>query len=174
MSSSKNDQALRSLVQPLPIKDGALLVRPITPDDGEALSEMIRRADPADVRFRFHLAVREVPPAWIKRLTNIDYDQEMALVALMGEEIVAVARLVCEPGCETAEFALAVSSDQQRRGIGRGMMGLLLDYARGRGIRRVWGAIEVENDRMLSLARELGFTPEGPPSLGELRMSLSL
>ena len=161
------------LIQTLTVKDGELMVRPITPGDGEALAEMIRRADPADVRFRFHLAVREVPPAWIRRLTNIDYTQEMALLALLGEEIVCVARLVCEPGCDSAEFALAVRSDQQRRGIGRGMMGLLLEYARRRGVHHVWGSIEVENVRMLSLARELGFAVEGVPIDGEVRVTRS-
>jgi acetyltransferase len=130
------------------------------------------RADPADVRFRFHAAIRELPQALIARLTQIDYDREMALIALEGDQIVCVARLVADPEGEIAEFALAVRTDQQRRGIGAGMMGLLLDYARKRGIKRVWGDVEIENERMLALARELGFRAEGPLENGEVRMVL--
>src|SRR3954469_24109054 len=158
----------------LAVKDGQVSVRPIQAEDAEALAQMIRKADPGDVRARFHAAIGEVPRSWIARLTQIDYSQEMALIALMVEEIVCVARLVCEPGCESGEFALAVRSDQQRRGIGRGMMGLLIGYARARGMERVWGMIEVENPRMIALARQLGFKPEGPPAFGEVRMGLAL
>jgi acetyltransferase len=158
----------------LKVKGGELLVRPITPADAPALVEMIHRADPEDVRSRFHVAMAEPPPSLIAKLTQFDYSQHMALAALMGEEIVCVARLVCDPGCDTGEFALAVRSDQQRRGIGRGMMGLLINYARARGMVRIWGSIEVENDRMLGLARELGFKPEGAAILGDVTMSLAL
>lgn len=162
------------LATTLPVKGGEVTVRPIRPEDAEALQAMIRRADPRDVRFRFHAAIREVPKSWIVRLTQIDYSQEMALVALTGEEMVCVARLVCDPGCDTGEFALAVRSDQQRRGIGRGMMELLIDYARRRGMQRMWGVIEIENDRMIALARQLGFSAEGPPQFGEVRMGRAL
>ena len=163
-----------SLIQRLAVKDGEVCVRPIRHEDGEALLEMIHRADPADVRSRFHVAMREPPPELISRLTDIDYAQHMALAAWIDEEIVAVARLVCDPGCGSGEFALAVRSDQHRRGIGRGLMRLLLDYARARGMHEVWGSIEVENDRMLGLAKELGFRPDGHAQLGELRMVLGL
>ena len=158
----------------LKVRDGEVAVRPIQPGDAEALAEMIRKADPSDVRARFHAAIREVPRSWITRLTQIDYRQEMALIALIGEEIVCVARLVCDPGCDTGEFALAVRTDQQRRGVGRGMMGLLIDYARRRGMEAVWGQIESDNERMMALVRDLGFHVQGPPSFGEVRMSLAL
>ena len=73
-----------------------------------------------------------------------------------------------------AEFALAVRTDQQRRGIGRGMMRLLLDYAAACGFERVWGLVEIENDRMLALARQLGFRAEGVADHGEVRVGISL
>jgi acetyltransferase len=163
-----------ALRQTLAVKGGTLDVRPIRPEDAAALRAMIGRADPADVRFRFHAAVRELSQAQIARLTQIDYDREMALIAVMGEEILCVARLVADPEGETAEFALAVRTDQQRRGIGRGMMRLLLDYARQRGIAKVWGAVEMENERMLALGRELGFVAHPSPEQGEVRLQLTL
>lgn len=158
----------------LPVKGGTLEVRPIGPDDAAALRAMIERADPADVRFRFHGAVQVVPSAWIDRLTHIDYDCEMALIGLEGAEILSVARMALDPGGESAEFALAVRTDQQRRGIGRGMMGLLLDYARSRGVSRVWGTVEVDNTKMLALARGLGMAPVGSAARGEVRVAIDL
>jgi acetyltransferase len=166
--------AASSLIRSLGVKDGQVCVRPIRHEDAPALIEMIRRADPADVRSRFHVAMREPPPELIERLTDLDYTQHMALAAWIEAEIVAVARLVCDPGCGSGEFALAVRSDQQRRGIGRGLMGLLLDYARARGMVEVWGSIEIDNDRMLQLAKELGFRPQGLAQLGEQRLVLQL
>lgn len=163
-----------TLIQRLAVKGGEVCVRPIRPRDAPALIEMIHRADPADVRARFHVSMREPTPELIERLTDIDYAQHMALTAWIDEEIVAVARLVCDPGCGSGEFALAVRSDQHRRGIGRGLMGLLLDYARVRGMVEVWGSIEVDNDRMMGLARDLGFRPEGLAQFGEQRLVLRL
>ena len=163
-----------ALVHTLPVKGETLLVRPILPDDAQALRDLIRKADPKDVRSRFHAAVRELPESWITRLTHIDPEREMAFAGFIGEELLSVARLVCDPGCESGEFALAVRSDHQKRGIGRGMMGLLLDYARDKGLKRVWGAIELANENMLALARYLGFRAEGPPEQGEVRMVLDL
>jgi acetyltransferase len=165
---------MKALRMTLPVKGGTLQVRPIGPDDAAALRAMIERADPADVRFRFHAAVRVVPGSWIDRLTHIDYDCEMALIGIEGGEILAVARMALDPGGESAEFALAVRTDQQRRGIGRGMMRLLLDYARGRGVSRVWGMVETDNAKMLAMARELGMAPEGSAVRGEVRVSLAL
>ena len=105
----------------------------------------------------------------------IDHAREMALVAIQDDGFVGVARLVCDPGdCDSGEFALAVRSDQQRRGIGHGLMRLLIGYAKERGMDRIWGSIELENRRMLDLARELGFTADGPAQFGEVRVSLAL
>ena len=163
-----------SLERVISVKDGELMVRPIRHEDAPALIDMIHKADPADVRSRFHVAMHEPPPELIERLTDIDYSRHMALIALSGPEIVAVARLVCDPGCGSGEFALAVRTDQQRRGIGRALMQLLLDYARTKGMTEVWGSVEVENQRMLALARELGFHPMGTAILGEVRVTLAL
>jgi N-acetylglutamate synthase-like GNAT family acetyltransferase len=82
----------------------------------------------------------------------------MALAAVgAAGDILGVARLAGDPQGETAEFALLVRSDHQRRGLGRALMEALIAYARARGYRQLWGAIAAENRRMLDLAGELGF-----------------
>ena len=89
----------------------------------------------------------------------------MALAALdAAGEILGVARLAGDPEGETAEFALLVRSDHQRRGLGRTLMEALIAYAKAHGYRRMWGALAAENQRMLDLAASLGFETKTDPS----------
>lgn len=152
-----------------------LSIRPIRPQDGPGLVDLVARTDAEDVRLRFNGGVRRLPESWAARLSQIDYDREMALVATDEEgAILGVARLAGDPEGETAEFALLVQSDRQRRGLGHALMTALIDYARQRGYRRLWGSIAYGNDRMLRLARDLGFVREPGPDLSYVRASLAL
>ncbi|HVI33568.1 bifunctional acetate--CoA ligase family protein/GNAT family N-acetyltransferase [Phenylobacterium sp.] len=140
--------------------DGAetLTVRPIRPQDAPRIEDLIDRSSPEDVRLRFASGFRHLPPGWAARLSQIDYDREMALVAENGTgEILGVSRIVGDPEGETAEFALMVRSDSQHRGLGGLLLRAILDHARTRGIREVWGDVARHNDRMLELAENLGF-----------------
>jgi acetyltransferase len=100
------------------------------------------------------------------RLTQIDYDREMAFLLLDGEELLGVGRLAADPGFEQAEFALIVASDRQRRGYGELLLRHVLAYAKTRGIKRVLGHILRENRRMIDLSKRLGFTPQAGRSGG--------
>src|SRR6202007_1487600 len=92
-------------------------------------------------------------------LTQIDYDRQMALVAEASDgEILGVGRLNADPQGESAEFALMVRTDHQHHGLGEQLLRALLDYAKARGLRKVWGETSCENGRMLTLARALGFS----------------
>jgi len=135
-----------------------LVLRPVRPQDGPALALMVEASAPEDVRLRFRSGFRALPPGWPERLSQIDYDREMALVAEGPDgAILGVARLAGDPEGETGEFALMVRSDQQDRGLGRLLLGALLDYARSRGLREVWGDVARENPRMLAMAAAFGF-----------------
>lgn len=118
---------------------GDALVRPIRPEDAVQIARLFSRLAPEDVRMRFFAPMRELPLRQLARLTQIDYDREMAFV-LEGQEgptkseILAVVRLASDPDNRQAEFAALVRSDLQGRGIGRLMMDRLLAYARQRGI----------------------------------------
>jgi len=152
-----------------------LTVRPVRPDDAAGLADLVALTDAEDVQLRFHGGVRLLPDALAARLSQIDYDREMALAATdPAGAIVAVARLVGDPEGETAEFALLVRSDHQSKGLGRALMERLITYARGRGLRELWGSIEARNDRMLTLAADLGFRRSAGPDATLVRASLVL
>jgi acetyltransferase len=146
-----------------PISDGTrFLIRPIRPDDAPRLVEMLQKSSPEDIRMRFLGHVRHFPPLMAARLSQIDYDREMALVAmpLAGAAdfgaIVAAGRLVCDPDNEVAEFAVMVRSDLKGRGLGFQLMTELLAHGRRRGLKRVFGEVLRANVTMLAMAKELG------------------
>jgi len=140
--------------------------RPIRPEDEPALRAAFRRLTPEDVRMRFFAPLRELGHAFAARLTQIDYNREMALIAvdpasLGGEtEIWGVARLAADPDDERAEFAVTVRSDMKGRGLGTLLMRRLISYAAARGIGELWGDVLAENHRMLDLMRDMGFNIE--------------
>jgi acetyltransferase len=101
--------------------------------------------------------VRELSPRMLARFTQLDYDRELALVALWQGEFVAVGRYAPNADGETAEFALAVADDWQGKGLGHALLERLCDAARTAGYRALYGHILDANRDMLELARHLGF-----------------
>jgi acetyltransferase len=145
-------------------------LRPILPEDESRLIELLTRSKMEDLRLRFFAPIKEFGHQFAARLTQIDYDREMALVAteLESGAIAGVVRLISDPDNEKAEFAVLVRSDLKGKGLGYSLMTSILDYARQRGIGRVHGDILSENTTMLRIARELGFSivpQSGDPEL---------
>lgn len=139
----------------------ALRVRAIRPRDAPRLIEMIDGCAPEDIHLRFCAGMRHLSPDLAVRLSQIDYDRHMAFVAEAASgELLGVGRLVEDPQGDTAEFALMVRTDQQKQGLGQLLLRAVLDYARSRGLREVWGSVARENDRMLDLAHAMGFTSD--------------
>ncbi len=143
-------------------------VRPVRPDDAGALSEFVSACAPDDIRLRFFAALRALPGQLAARLTQIDYRREMAFLALDADAIAGVARLAADPDDERAEFAALVRSDRKGRGLGTRLMTLLIDYARSQGIGVLFGHVMADNERMLALCAELGFTRRRDPEDGRL------
>lgn len=135
-------------------------VRPIRPEDEPQILAMLSRSSMEDIRLRFFAPMKEVSHAFAARLTQIDYDREMALVAAApgSPDILGVARIVADPDNDKAEYAVMVRSDLKGQGLGYQLMTEILDYARTRGIKRVFGDVLRENRTMLAMAAELGFT----------------
>lgn len=134
-------------------------LRPIRPEDERALIDMLRRSTREDIRLRFFGAIKEFTHSFAARLTQIDYDREMAFVAIPegSDEILGAVRLAADPDREAAEYGVMVRSDTKGTGLGYSLMCEILAYARDAGIRVVFGEVLKENDRMLRIAEELGF-----------------
>jgi len=104
----------------------------------------------------------------LARFTQVDYDRELALIALdgrrRGEKIVAVARYVANPDAESAEFAVVVADALHRHGLGPAIMRLLIACARKRGFRRLVGTVLATNAPMLAMIGRLGFEARPDPN----------
>ena len=153
-----------------------LTVRPIRPEDAEQHGAFFSRLSPQDIRYRFFTAMRELSPEQMARLTQIDYDREMAFVAVReaSGETVGVARLVCEDE-RSGEFAVIVQGDMKGQGVASHLMRRLIDWARARGLREMVGQVLADNAPMLAFVRHLGFgvkrMPQ-EPDVVEARLSL--
>ena len=152
----------RGLAHAITLEDGErFLLRPIRPDDAPLLVDFSAHCDPNDLRLRFFLTMRVLPPRLAYRLSHLDYVREMALIAVpLAPDgvcpIAGVVRLAGDAGGTEAEYAIEVRSDLKRHGLGRRLMQEILSYARTHGYARVVGEVLAENAAMLHLARELG------------------
>ncbi|HTQ14206.1 MAG TPA: bifunctional acetate--CoA ligase family protein/GNAT family N-acetyltransferase [Rhizomicrobium sp.] len=148
--------------------------RPIRPEDAPAIAAFAARVTPEDTRMRFFTPFKTLPRTLLARLTQIDYDREMAFVLFDERDAVAgVSRLAADPDGVRAEFAVIVRSDLKHRGLGRLLMDRLIAYARRRGIAEIFGDVLAENGAMLALCRDLGCAL-GTPSAGIVRATLPL
>jgi acetyltransferase len=149
-------------------------VRPIRPEDAEIEREFVKQLSPEAKYFRFMNSLRELTPQMLARFTQIDYDREMALVATTArdgrEAEIGVARYVTHPDGSSCEFAIVVSDEWRRRGLGRYMMARLIEIARSRGLARMSGNILAANHPMLALVVSLGFTVEESPGEPGVRL----
>jgi len=143
-----------------------LLLRPIRPEDSPRHRAFLAKITPRDLYTRFFTGVRELPEADLAHLTQIDYDRDMAFVAVARdvagiEDILGVARACADPDNDAAEFAVLVRSDLKGQGLGTLLMRKLIRYCRERGTRELWGDVMSENTDMLHLSRALGFCVRG-------------
>lgn len=163
----------QDLEEPAKLRDGrTVLLRPIRPEDEPAHQALMEKCTPEDIRYRFFNYVGTLRHSQMARLTQVDYDREMAFVAVVpgaggAPETLGVARTVTDPDNVTAEFAILVRSDLKGQGLGRLLMDKLIRHARERGTRRISGQVLAENQGMLALARKLGFEAHPLPD-GEI------
>jgi acetyltransferase len=139
-----------------------LLLRPIRPEDALQHRTFLARVAPHDLYTRFFTLIHGFPEAELAHFTQIDYEREMAFIAVGWdesgeEEILGIARACVDPDNVAAEFAVLVRSDLKGQGLGSLLMQKLLRYCRARGMQRLWGLVLSENEAMLHLSRSLGF-----------------
>ena len=162
----------RRLEQTASLRDGReIRLRPIRPDDAPRLQQLFNGLTPEDRRRRLFSSISEMSDELAARMTQIDYDREMVLVALDPDDpdtIWGGARIAADADNRRAEYSVTVRSDRQGLGLGRICFERVLDYARSRGIEEVWGTVLAENDGMLGLAQRLGFTRRRDPDSPDL------
>ncbi|NMM13416.1 MAG: bifunctional acetate--CoA ligase family protein/GNAT family N-acetyltransferase [Rhodoferax sp.] len=154
---------------PLP-GGGEYTVRPIHPDDAIMLQEFVRHLSPESRYFRFVSSMQELPATMLARFTLIDYDREMALVAVTRERqvdadgiatevtrIVGVSRYITNPDRSSCEFSLVVADEFKGKGLGSRLMLSIMDFAREKGLTEIEGLVLANNPTMLKLMRGLGF-----------------
>jgi acetyltransferase len=143
-------------------------IRPIRPSDVALYPAFLAKTSADDIRLRFLAPRRDFPDRMLLRLTQLDYDREMAFVALdEAGALCGIARLSADPDGEVAEYGLLVRSDLQGRGLGWELLRMLVDYARAEGLARIEGTVLSDNLKMLQMAREFGFavTPSADPQV---------
>jgi acetyltransferase len=144
------------------LPDGTdVTIRPIRPEDAEIEADFVRNLSEETKYFRFMHAVHELTPEMLVRFTQIDYNREMALIAVTnddGHEVEhGVVRYVTNPDKNSCEFALVVSDELQGHGIGQRMLTRLMEVARSRGLDMMEGEVLANNRKMLDLVRSIGF-----------------
>lgn len=151
------------LVEQWQLPDGTdVIIRPIRPEDADMERDFVRNLSDETRYFRFMQTLHELTPTMLVRFTQIDYDREMALIAVIPEESqeleVGVARYAINPDGESCEFALVVADEWQHRGFAQKLMTCLMDAARTRGLKIIEGEVLSNNHNMLKLMKKLGFS----------------
>jgi len=144
--------------EPFTTTDGrALILRPIRPEDADALRRAFARLTPEQVRLRLFHRMNELTAEAAERMTTIDPATTIAYVIVDADgEIRAEARIHIDAVTDTAEFAVAVDPDFTNLGLGRRLMQRLVEDARGRGLYELWGDVLAENHTMLDFVKALG------------------
>jgi acetyltransferase len=154
----------RKLARTARLKTGdSAQLRPIRPEDAEAERRFIGRLSARTSYLRFHAPIRELTMERLVRYTQIDYDREMAFVAVDNgegrEEIRGIARYIRNPDGASAEFGVIVEDGWQGRGLGHLLMQTIEDTARARGLTELIGIVLRENDEMGSMMKRRGYAP---------------
>ena len=165
------------LISTWTVPDGTTVtIRPIKPEDAELEVDFVRTLSAETKYYRFMNTMRELPPAMVARLTQIDYDREMAFVATLAvdgmEKEIGVCRYAVNPDGESCEFAVVVADDWQHRGLARKLMGVLIETARSRGIQYMNGVFLANNERMLKFVQKLGFVLSSDPEDSSVKLGV--
>jgi acetyltransferase len=156
------------LEESIELRGRRLLLRPIRPEDAQLYAQFIAGTDGPDILFRFFTLTRRLSAKDLARYTQIDYDRDMAFVAVESsnagaDQIVGEVRTVRYPNGASAEFTILVRSDTKRHGLGRALLRKMIAYSRASGVEELIGQILPENEAMIALARGCGMEVEMQP-----------
>ncbi len=139
-------------------------LRPIRPEDEPMELEMVNRLSKESLYFRFFGFVPKMTHELMTRFTQIDYDREMAIIALIEqkgqEEMIGVVRIIADPWGEAAEYAILIADEWQGLGLGSKMTDYIIEIGRDMGLQKIYATVLASNKGMLTLFERKGFTIE--------------
>lgn len=151
-----------------------IFIRPVKPEDAPLFIDMFKVLSQTTIYYRFFGVLKELPPEMLARFTQIDYDREIALVAIdeaaETERMLGVARVIGDPDGTEGEFAVLVGDPWQGKGIGAGLLRRCMLIAAKRGFQNIHGVVLKENTYMLALGRKLGFMISKDEDSGEYEL----
>ena len=161
------------------LKDGQkVLLRPIKPEDENMWLDMFKSFSEETVRFRFFRIIKDTPHEVRTRYCNIDYDREIGIVAEVEKDgkkqILGVVRIIQDPAQQDeAEFAVVVTDECQRLGLGSEFLDFIIEIAKDKNLSKINGIVLKDNFPMITLCREKGFRfSDGDP--GEYKVEFNL
>ncbi len=153
-----------------------IFIRPVKPEDAPLFTALFKTLSPTTIHYRFFGALKELNPEMLARFTQIDYDREIALVAIDEDSqtgnMLGVARIIGDPDGKTGEFAVLVGDDWQGKGIGSNLLKKCLSIAEKQGFKSVSGLVLPENTNMLALGKKLGFGAKREPDSGDNELTI--
>ncbi len=160
-------------------RDGVdLFIRPIKPEDAPLLIDLFENLSPQSRYHRFFSPVKKLSRDLLIRLTQIDYDRQICLIALDreagDEKMLGVGRVIMGPDRHDAEFSVAVGDPWQGRGIGRKLLEHCIRAGRDSGVKILYGHVLSENRQMIHLGRELGMAVNRNDDPGEFHLRMDL
>lgn len=161
---------LHLVIAPYPVEDESymtgtggrrIFIRPVKPEDAPLIVELFNTLSPETIYHRFFGHIKELQPEMLARFTQIDYDREVALVAIDEDSepdtMIGIARIIGDPDGRTGEFAVLVGDAWQGGGIGFNLLGKCLEIAEKQGFTTIYGITLHGNRGMHALAKKLGF-----------------
>ncbi len=157
---------------------GMVLIRPIQPEDAPLLEDLFAALSPRSIYYRFFGPMKRLPKEMLARFTQIDYDREIAMVAIArgdgNEKMLGVGRIIAQNVPKEAEFSVVVADSYHGKGVGAALLKSCLSIARGREIENIRGRVLPGNTGMLALGRKLGFSVRLDPVSKEYELALDL
>ncbi|UTW46769.1 GNAT family N-acetyltransferase [Bacterioplanoides sp. SCSIO 12839] len=157
---------VKPAMQPYPVEledqyqskhDNHYRIRPIRGEDEPLLEQFYQRLSQESLRLRFFTARRQFDHKELARFTQIDYDREMAFVAIRDNKLYGVVRAWVDPDDVTAEYSVIIDDECRGEGLGHHLMTRIIEYLTDRGVLQVFGTVLPHNSGMLGLCEHLGF-----------------
>lgn len=159
-------------------QDQTVQLRPIRPEDGTSIKNMVASMSAESRYFRFMHAINDLSPQMVAQFTKLDYDRQMAFVAVQnsGEgEVVGVSRYAMSTDRLQAEFAVSIADNWQGLGLASALMKLIIEHAKAQGLESLVGDVLRTNTAMHGLMKSLKFQSSVDPQERDiLHFTLSL